>query len=158
VPPGFYTDSRRQCICTLPQIQRYKNKLSGPLLDRIDIQVEVPPINFQEISTERLGESSQAIKARVVEARAVQHRCFEGMKIYCNALMTSRQVRQFCRIDDISQGLLRQAIEKLGLSARAYTRIIKVPRTISDLEGEEHIKSHHIAEAIQYRSLDRALV
>ena len=138
MPPGFYTDSRRQCICTLPQIQRYKNKLSGPLLDRIDIQVEVPPINFQEISTERLGESSQAIKARVVEARAVQHRCFEGMKIYCNALMTSRQVRQFCRIDDISQGLLRQAIEKLGLSARLHPHHQGPPHHLRSGRGGAH--------------------
>jgi len=157
-PCGFYTDPRQQCTCTLPQMQRYKAKLSGPLLDRIDIQVEVPPVNFQEISAERLGESSFQIKERVMAARAIQHRRFAGMKIYCNALMAARQVRQFCRIDDTSQGLLRQAMEKLGLSARAYTRIVKVSRTIADLEGEEHIKSHHIAEAIQYRSLDRALV
>jgi magnesium chelatase family protein len=157
-PCGFYSDPHRECTCTLPQMQRYKAKLSGPLLDRIDIQVEVPPVNFHEISSERLGESSQQIKARVVAARAVQHQRFAGMNIYCNSLMAARQIRQFCRIDEDSKLLLRQAMEKLGLSARAYTRIVKVSRTIADLEEEEKIQAHHISEAIQYRSLDRTLL
>jgi magnesium chelatase family protein len=157
-PCGFYSDPHQECTCTIPQIQRYKAKISGPLLDRIDIHVEVPPVRFQDISTERPGESSTEIKNRVEKARAIQQERFKGMKIYCNAQMASRHIKKHCQIDESSQILLKRAMEKLGLSARAYTRILKVSRTIADLEGVEHIKSYHIAEAIQYRSLDRALL
>ena len=157
-PCGFYSDPHQECTCTIPQIQRYNAKISGPLLDRIDIHVEVPPVRFQDISTERLGEPSIEIKNRVEKARAIQQERFEGKKIYCNAQMASRHIKKYCQIDESSQILLKRAMEKLGLSARAYTRILKVSRTIADLEGAEHIKSYHISEAIQYRSLDRALL
>ena len=132
--------------------------MSGPLLDRIDIHVEVPPVRFQDISTESPGDPSSEIKKRVEKARTIQRERFKGKKIYCNAQMASRHIKKFCQIDESSQMLLKRAMEKLGLSARAYTRIIKVSRTIADLEGVEHIKSYHISEAIQYRSLDRTLI
>ena len=157
-PCGFYSDPHQECTCTIPQIQRYKAKMSGPLLDRIDIHVEVPPVRFQDISTESPGDPSSEIKKRVKKARTIQQERFKGKKIYCNAQMASRHIKKFCQIDESSQMLLKRAMEKLGLSARAYTRIIKVSRTIADLEGEENIQSHHISEAIQYRSLDRALI
>ncbi len=157
-PCGFYSDPHQECTCTIPQIQRYNAKISGPLLDRIDIHVEVPPVRFQDISTECSGEPSSEIRKRVEQARAIQQERFEGKKIYCNAQMASRHIKKYCQIDESSQILLKRAMEKLGLSARAYTRILKVSRTIADLEGVEHIKSYHIAEAIQYRSLDRTLL
>jgi len=157
-PCGFYSDPHQECTCTLPQIQRYKAKISGPLLDRIDIHVEIPPVRFHDLSTERPVESSKQIKKRVEKARATQQERFKGKKIYCNAQMVSRHIKKYCQIDQSSQILLERAMEKLGLSARAYTRILKVSRTIADLEGEEHIQTHHISEAIQYRSLDRTLL
>jgi magnesium chelatase family protein len=154
---GFYSDTRHECTCSLPQIQRYRAKISGPLLDRIDIHVEVPPVRFHDLRTERQGDTSEVIKKRVEKARVLQHERFKGKKIYCNAQMSSRYIKKYCEIDQTSQSLLERAMEKLGLSARAYTRILKVSRTIADLEGEAHILPHHISEAIQYRSLDRAL-
>ena len=157
-PCGFYSDPHQECTCTIPQIQRYNAKISGPLLDRIDIHVEVPPVRFQDISTEYSGEPSSEIRKRVEKARAIQQERFKGKKIYCNAQMASRHIKKYCQIDESSQILLKRAMEKLGLSARAYTRILKVSHTIADLEGVEHIKSYHISEAIQYRSLDRALL
>ncbi len=157
-PCGFYSDPQQECTCTLPQIQRYKAKISGPLLDRIDIHVEVPPVRFHDLTTECAGEPSNQIKKRVEKARIIQQARFKGKKIYCNAQMSSRHIKKYCQIDESSQSLLKRAMEKLGLSARAYTRIIKVSRTIADLEGEEHIQPHHISEAIQYRSLDRTLL
>ena len=157
-PCGFYSDPHQECTCTLPQIQRYKARISGPLLDRIDIHVEIPPVRFRDLSTERTGETSKQIKKRVEKARAIQQERFKGKKIYCNAQMASRHIKKYCQIDESSQRLLERAMEKLGLSARAYTRILKVSRTIADLEGEDHIQPHHISEAIQYRSLDRALL
>ena len=157
-PCGFYSDPHQECTCTLPQIQRYKAKISGPLLDRIDIHVEIPPVRFRDLSTERTGETSKQIKERVEKARAIQQERFKGKKIYCNAQMVSRHIKKYCQIDESSQRLLERAMEKLGLSARAYTRILKVSRTIADLEGKDHIQPHHISEAIQYRSLDRTLL
>ena len=157
-PCGFYSDLNRECTCTLPQIQRYKSKISGPLLDRIDMHVEVPPVRFQDISAEHHAESSAQIKKRVEKARILQQERFRGKKVYCNAQMTSRHIKKHCQIDPSSQLLLERSMEKLGLSARAYTRILKVSRTIADLEGEANIQPHHLAEAIQYRSLDRTLL
>ena len=157
-PCGFYADRHRECTCTLPQVQRYRAKVSGPLLDRIDIQIEVPAIRFQEMASENPGEQSADIRTRVNQARKIQQERFQGKKIYCNAQMTSKHLKKYCQIDDASKRLLETAIDKLGLSARAYTRILKVARTIADLEGSEPILTPHISEAIQYRSLDRRLM
>jgi magnesium chelatase family protein len=157
-PCGFYTDPNRECTCTMPQILRYRSKISGPLMDRIDLHVEVPAVKYRDLTGETSGEDSETIKARVNKAREVQRERFAGKKIYSNAQMTSRHLKKYCQIGDNSKTLLEQAIDKLGLSARAYTRILKIARTIADLEGVEEIATHHISEAIQYRSLDRTLL
>ncbi|MBN2468005.1 MAG: YifB family Mg chelatase-like AAA ATPase [Deltaproteobacteria bacterium] len=156
-PCGFWGDHRRQCTCTVPQIQRYKSRISGPLLDRIDIHVEVPAVKYKELSHESSGESSLTIRQRVVEARGIQKERFRTSQIHCNAQMQHRHIKKYCGIGEDCQRLLERAINTLGLSARAYTRILKVSRTIADLGGEEAIQAPHIAEAIQYRSLDRNL-
>ncbi|MFA7325911.1 MAG: YifB family Mg chelatase-like AAA ATPase [Candidatus Kapaibacterium sp.] len=141
---------------TSQQIKRYLSKISGPLLDRIDIHVDVPAVNYKELSSDRKGESSEAIRERVIKARQVQSARFEGQKdVYKNADMGSKLIREHCKLDAASQSLLQTAMERLGLSARAYDRILKVSRTIADLAGDENINSLHISEAIQYRSLDR---
>ena len=157
-PCGFYTDPNRECTCTMPQILRYRSKISGPLMDRIDIHVEVPAVKYRDLMGEVSGEDSEAIKTRVNKARGIQRERFAGKKIYCNAQMTPRHLKKYCQIGEASKTLLEQAIDKLGLSARAYTRILKIARTIADLEGVEYIATHHISEAIQYRSLDRTLL
>jgi magnesium chelatase family protein len=157
-PCGFYTDPNRECTCTMPQILRYRSKISGPLMDRIDLHVEVPAVKYRDLTGETSGEDSETIKARVNKARGVQRERFAGKKIYSNAQMTSRHLKKYCQIGETSKALLEQAIDKLGLSARAYTRILKIARTIADLEGVEDIATHHISEAIQYRSLDRTLL
>lgn len=157
-PCGYFGDSNNECTCTLPQIQRYRSKISGPLMDRIDIHIEVPAVKYRDLASKDAGESSSEIKKRVNQARKIQLNRFKGMKIYCNAQMGNRHIKKYCEIDEASQKLLETAIDKFGLSARAYTRILKVARTIADLEGEENILSHHLSEAIQYRSLDRNLI
>jgi magnesium chelatase family protein len=154
-PCGFYTDPHHECSCTIPQIQKYKARVSGPLLDRIDIHIEVPSVRYKDLSDERSGDSSENIKKRVNSAHDIQMKRFQGKKIHCNAQMTSRYTKGYCQIGEESKRLLETAIDKLGLSARAYTRILKVARTIADLEGRDEITSYHISEAIQYRSLDR---
>lgn len=137
-------------------VQRYLNKVSGPLLDRIDLHVEVTPVSFNELSSRQTSEHSDAIRERVLKAREVQAKRFEENKgVYSNAQMSSKQLKEICRINQIGQTLLKGAMDKLNLSARAYDRILKVSRTIADLEGSEEIKPEHLAEAIQYRSLDR---
>jgi magnesium chelatase family protein len=156
-PCGYFGDPQRQCLCTVPQIHRYKSKISGPLLDRIDIHVEVPAVKYRELSDESMGEPSSTVRERVEKARTVQNERFVGSRIYCNAQMGSRHLKKYCQIGDDSRRLLEMAITKLGLSARAYSRILKVARTIADLGWEQVIRSHHIAEAIQYRTLDRHL-
>lgn len=156
-PCGYFTDPVRQCTCHPTAIQRYMNKISGPLLDRMDIQIEVPAVNFKELSSDLKGEPSEQIRERVKKAREIQRIRFqETPHLFCNADMQSREIRKFCRLDEQGKNILKLAMERLGLSARAYDRILKVARTIADLEGSEQIMKHHLSEAIQYRSLDRS--
>ncbi|MDO9350618.1 MAG: YifB family Mg chelatase-like AAA ATPase, partial [Deltaproteobacteria bacterium] len=157
-PCGYYSDPNNECTCTIPQIQRYRSKISGPLMDRIDIHAEVPAVKYRDLASRDSGEPSREIKRRVDQARNVQLDRFKGIKIYCNAQMTNRHIKKYCQIDEASQKLLEVAIDKFGLSARAYTRILKVARTIADLEGQENIQPAHLSEAIQYRTLDRNLI
>jgi magnesium chelatase family protein len=157
-PCGYYSDSTKECSCTVPQIQRYRSKISGPLMDRIDIHIEVPAVKYRDLASREAGEPSREIKRRVDAARRIQLNRFKGMKIYSNAQMTNRHIKKFCQIDETSQKLLELAIDRFGLSARAYTRILKVARTIADLEGAENILAGHLSEAIQYRTLDRNLI
>jgi len=153
---GFSTDPFHECSCTATQLQRYRSKVSGPLMDRIDIQIEVPALKYRELSSDRDGVPSEIIRGKVEKTREIQRARFKGKKgVYCNAQMSARDVRTFCRPTPEGNELLEMAIDKLGFSARAYTRILKVSRTIADLEEAETIKADHISEAIQYRSLDR---
>jgi magnesium chelatase family protein len=157
-PCGYHGDLAHECTCTPMQIQKYMSRISGPLMDRIDIHIEVPAVKFKDLSGQPTGEHSRVIRDRVNKARKVQLQRFKDEKhIFCNAHMESKEIRKYCIIDDESKELLRMAITKLGLSARAYDRIQKVSRTIADLEGAENILPQHISEAIQYRSLDRNL-
>ncbi len=143
------------CTCTSREIHQYRSRISGPLLDRIDIHIEVPAVKYRDLADRAEGESSAAIAGRVEQAREIQMERFRGTRVHCNAHMASRQIRKFCEPDAGGHRLLEVVTEKLGFSARAYTRILKVARTIADLEGSEAIREQHIAEAIQYRSLDR---
>jgi magnesium chelatase family protein len=155
-PCGYYNHPEKECVCAPGTVQKYLNKVSGPLLDRIDIHVEVTPVNFDQLSDTRKAEPSSLIRDRVMKAREIQSKRFENNpEIYCNAQMSSTQVREMCQINAVSQNLLKTAMNKLQLSARAYDRILKVARTIADLAETEEIKVEHLAEAIQYRSLDR---
>lgn len=154
-PCGFFSDPKHECRCTLHQIHRYRSKISGPLLDRIDIHVEVPAVPYKDLMGESEAELSADIRARVTTARKRQLERFKRTKIYCNAQMINRHIKKHCKIDTASAGLLESAIDKLGLSARAYNRILKIARTIADLESETDIKIDHISEAVQYRNLDR---
>lgn len=155
-PCGYATDPKNECSCSVPQIQKYMSRVSGPLLDRIDIHVEVPAVKFSELSSDRKGEPSENIRKRVQDAREHQTERFAKRDhMYCNADMQSKDIRRFCQIDEQGKSLLKAAITKLGLSARAYDRILKVSRTIADLESMEQIHPEHLSEAIQYRSLDR---
>lgn len=156
-PCGYFNDPTHHCVCTPGQIQRYMNKISGPLLDRIDIQCEITPVPFKDISNAQPGEPSAAIRERVIKARRIQEERFKDIHgIYCNAQMTERMIHQFAEPDEAGINLLRVAMERLNLSARAYNRILKVARTIADLEGSENVLSNHLAEAISYRNLDRS--
>jgi magnesium chelatase family protein len=155
-PCGYYNHPERECVCGPGTVQKYLSKISGPLLDRIDLHVEVTPVNFSELSSERISEKSEVIRERVIKAREIQQKRFvEKPDLHCNAQMGSKMVRQVCKISEAGQILLKRAMEKLGLSARAYDRILKVARTIADLAGTEDIQVEHLAEAIQFRSLDR---
>jgi len=157
-PCGYFTDPNKECTCAPPQIQRYMAKISGPLLDRIDIHIEVPAVKYKELSAETKSESSSVIRERVIAARKVQLERFKGLKhIYNNGDMGSKEVRTYCKLDPVGAELLKMAMTKLGLSARAYDRILKVSRTIADLDSSDNILPQHISEAIQYRSLDREL-
>jgi magnesium chelatase family protein len=157
-PCGFHTDKRHQCTCTEEKIRKYMSKISGPLFDRIDIHTEVPALTYEELSQRTPGRDSESMREEVKAARAIQTARFaECRDVYCNAHMESRHIRKFCDLGDAGKELLRTAIEKLGLSARAYDRILKVARTAADLDRSEHIGATHISEAIQYRSMDRKL-
>jgi magnesium chelatase family protein len=155
-PCGYYNHPDKQCVCGPGIVQRYLSKISGPLLDRIDLHVEVVPVSFDEMTANRKVETSATIRERVVRARDIQTKRFQLHKnIYCNAMMASNMVKKICQIDDAGNTLLKTAMERVGLSARAYDRILKVSRTIADLASSENIKTEHLGEAIQYRSLDR---
>ncbi len=158
-PCGFYNHPEKECVCGPGVVQRYLNKISGPLLDRIDLHVEVTPVKFEEIASSHRSESSHDIRARVIKARELQAERFNnenGKGIFSNAMMPSPMVKEVCQLNSAAQKLLKTAMERLGLSARAYDRILKVSRTIADLEGSPSIETAHVAEAIQYRSLDRS--
>lgn len=154
-PCGYYNHPTKDCVCPPGMVQKYLNKISGPLLDRIDIHVEVVPVAYGELSSERVNEKSEKVRERVVGARKIQAKRFEGTPIYCNAQMSSKQLKIYCKINEAGNQLLKTAMEKLNLSARAYDRILKVARTIADLDNSENIETPHLAEAINYRSLDR---
>jgi magnesium chelatase family protein len=156
-PCGYWNSTVKECVCTPPQIQRYLSKISGPLLDRIDLHLEVPEVKYKELTGKADGEPSKAVAKRVRTARKAQLKRFKSSRsqVFCNAQMGSQQTETFCKLDDATKRILENAIERLGFSARAYHRILKVSRTIADMEGSTEILSHHVSEAIQYRSLDR---
>jgi magnesium chelatase family protein len=155
-PCGYYNHPEKECVCGPGMVQKYLNKVSGPLLDRIDLHVEVTPVSFDQLSANRRTESSTEIRTRVIQARAIQTERFEQQQgLYCNAMMPSQVVKELCQINESGTILLKRAMERLQLSARAYDRILKVARTIADLANSPEIKTEHLAEAIQYRSLDR---
>ncbi|MFB0924586.1 MAG: YifB family Mg chelatase-like AAA ATPase [Vicingaceae bacterium] len=155
-PCGYYNHPDKDCVCSPGVVQKYLNKISGPLLDRIDLHVEVTPVSFNELSTKEVGESSNDIRERVIASRKIQEQRYEKNKgVHCNAQVSSKTLKEICEIDQSGIDLLKKAMDRLGLSARAYDRILKVARTIADIEGAESIQTNHLAEAIQYRSLDR---
>jgi magnesium chelatase family protein len=155
-PCGYHGDPKRNCRCGSKQILNYRNRISGPLLDRIDLHIEVPAMRYEDLASLTPGESSAAIRSRVESARAIQARRFRGRKgVHCNADMSARDVTQHCAMDDGARDNLRMAIQELNFSARAYDRIVKVSRTIADLAGADTITADHVHEAIGYRTLDR---
>ena len=156
-PCGYFNDPNRDCTCSPSALHRYRNKISGPLLDRFDLQLEVVPVTFQELHRSEPEEDSATIRKRVITAREIQQKRFAGSGTIHNGAMTAAQIQKFCPLDDKSSAFLEQAFEKLGLSARAHSRILKVARTIADLAGTEQIQLSHLAEAIQYRTLDKKL-
>jgi len=155
-PCGYLGDAQHPCKCTPRQIHQYRSRISGPLMDRIDIQIEVPAVRYRELSGEPASETSARIRERVKKARAIQKERFKRSKIYCNAQMSNRQIQKFCPIDDACHRLLENAVDRFGISARGWSKILKVARTIADLDNQENILSRHISEAISYRILDRA--
>jgi len=157
-PCGFFGDTKRECTCSYREMRRYRARISGPLMDRIDIHIDVPSVPFKDLAGVGQGQSSADIRQRVMAAREIEEKRLHKTKIHTNAMMNSRQIRRFCQIDEKSNALLEMAMDKFGLSARALSRILKISRTIADLTGSEDIEQAHIAEAIQYRSLDRKLI
>ncbi|BDC99659.1 YifB family Mg chelatase-like AAA ATPase [Persicobacter psychrovividus] len=157
-PCGYFNHPEKECVCNPTQRSRYLAKISGPLLDRIDLHVEVTPVNFDQLTSKRKTEKSEHIRERVLKSRTIQSLRFENIEhVHCNAMMSSNMVRKYCEIDDQGKALLKNAMQKLGLSGRAFDRILKVARTIADLSASEKIAVNHLAEAIQYRSLDRSM-
>ena len=154
-PCGFYTDPNNECTCNSMQVQKYLSRISGPLLDRIDIHIEVPAVPFEELTSKPAGEQSKQIGKRIQIARSVQEKRYISQNCHANAQMQKKDIENHCKITLEGETLLKMAMEKLGLSARAYDKILKVSRTIADIEGSENISSVHLGEAIQYRSLDR---
>ncbi len=152
---GYHGDPLHECSCTPPLIQRYLSRVSGPLLDRIDLHIQVPSVKYKELVAEEKSESSEAIRERILAARRIQSGRLAAYSFYCNAQMTPRLSRRFSKPDAECDKLIEDAITRLGLSARAYDRILRVSRTIADLEGVESIQARHVSEAIQYRTLDR---
>jgi magnesium chelatase family protein len=156
-PCGYFTDPKRECHCTPIQIQHYLSKVSGPLLDRIDIHLEVPRLKLEHLTDKRRGEPSEELRKRVDKARAWQKERYINSGVFFNARLESKELEKYCPLDKESEELLKLAILELGISARAYDKILRVSRTIADLDGKETIEAHHISEAISYRSLDRNL-
>ncbi len=156
-PCGHFGNPRRDCRCSTVQVQRYRNRISGPLLDRIDIQLEVPAVELREVASKEEGEKSSVIRERVIEVRKRQVERFQRSKVRCNARMSSKMIRSYCQLDDTAEEMLQMAMQELGLSARAYDRVLKVARTIADLAGADRVSAEHVGEAIQYRTLDRNL-
>jgi len=155
-PCGYYNHPSKECVCPPGMVQRYLNRISGPLFDRIDIHLEVVPVPFRKLDEKESSEKSETIRKRVITTRQVQADRFKDFpEVYCNAMMSSKMIREFVILDAPCRQLIKTALEKLGLSARAYDRILKVSRTIADLEGSAKIESYHLSEAIHYRSLDR---
>jgi magnesium chelatase family protein len=154
-PCGYHSDPKHECTCSVQQISRYRSRISGPLMDRIDIHVEVPAVPYKDLLGKTGAEPSETIRKRITFARGIQSARFQKSKIFCNARMGAGQIKKTCELDTVTIQLLEKAVDKLGLSARAYNRILKIGRTIADLEGSDRICIHHISEAIQYRSLDR---
>jgi len=155
-PCGYYNHPNKPCVCTPGQVQKYLNRISGPLMDRIDLQIEIVPVSYDKLHDKKEAESSEDIRKRVMSARKLQQERFKDRPdIFCNAQMTTRDIRKFAQIDPPGQSLLKTAMQKLNLSARAFDRILKVSRTIADLDCSENIQVQHVAESIQYRTLDR---
>jgi magnesium chelatase family protein len=156
-PCGFANDRKRPCTCGSHQVQRYRGRISGPILDRIDLHIEVPAVSYEDLRSTQSAESSEAIRERVIAARKRQLERYSGDRIFSNALLRPRHIKKYCKLDDAGENLLAGAVRQLSLSARAYHRILKVARTIADLDRQDDIAPHHLMEAIQYRSLDRTL-
>lgn len=156
-PCGFYGSSTHECSCTPSQIQKYMSRISGPLLDRIDLHVEVDEVHYDELSSSSEAESSATVRARVNAARAVQTKRYKGSGVHANSKMTAAMIKKYCALDSAGEKILQNAFDKLGMSARAYTRILKVARTIADLDGKERVSSDHVAEAVMYRALDKSV-
>jgi magnesium chelatase family protein len=156
-PCGYFGDPKRECRCSSVTVQKYRQRISGPLLDRIDLHIEVPAVQYAELSSSVAGEASEAIRSRVQSARKIQQERFGNTNATCNARMSSKLIKDFCKLDETAAGMLKMAMTELNFSARAYDRILKVARTIADLAGREHIEASDVSEAIQYRTLDRNL-
>ncbi|HNR85688.1 MAG TPA: ATP-binding protein, partial [Taishania sp.] len=155
-PCGYFNHPEKECSCSQGAVRNYLNKISGPLLDRIDLHIEVTPVSFEELAAEQEGECSKSIRERVINARLIQQNRYTAAKgIYCNAQMGSKEIKAYCQLAPESKAILKNAMDRLGLSARAFDRILKVARTIADLDKSEQIATQHIAEAIQFRTLDR---